>query len=510
MLGPMRGRVSIMEGVGLLALAVVAALHALYFSHLADDAYISFRFASNFAAGHGLVFNPGEYVMGYSNFLWVAALAALESAGWPAPQSAPVLGLALGWALLALVYFHLRSTLASPWSPAAAAALLATNGTFALWLVGGLEGPLFALWLTGAVVVASRIEASSSWRAFALAGGLLGLATWTRPEGVFYGGPIGLLLWLRKPDLARLRAVAVFGGVALAFYAVFAAAAWAYYGDPLPNPVYTKFHPLSLEILDRGAAIALWFVQAFWGWPVLVVALWLVFCGRTVASPGWLPLALIVTFIAFFLRVGGDGQAYYRMWFWVLPFFALLFGEVVDSLWSRASPHARGACGALVAVVLGFNLQHSFHGAEIARVRKDEGLAQDAILIAQRLAEEFPGATVAANNVGVLSYVSALPVLDMLGLTDRHIAKVPDKPLGFPAHESHDGAYVLDRAPDLIFYGVPLAYPGKVSRDQVLAVGYASDRDLLADPRFERDYRFDHLDLLDGRFAPVFRRRSAP
>ena len=183
---------------------------------------------------------------------------------------------------------------------------------------------------------------------------------------------------------------------------------------------------------------------------------------------------------------------------------------MVESLWSRGAARARAACGALVVVVLGFNLQHSFHGAELARVRKDEALAQDAILIAQRLAEEFPGATVAANNVGVLSYVSARPVLDMLGLTDRHLAKVPDKPLGFPAHESHDGAYVLDRAPDLIFYGVPLAYPGRVSRDQVLAVGYASARDLRADPRFARDYRFDQLDLLDGRFAPVFRRRPSP
>jgi len=492
----------------LLALAVLSGLHALHFDHLADDAYISFRFASNFAAGHGLVFNPGEYVMGYSNFLWVVALAAFEGLGWPAPQVAPALGLVLGWALLALVYFHLRATFGSRWAATAGAALLATNGTFALWLVGGLEGPLFGLWLTAAVVVASHIQSGSSWRPFAAAGGLLGLAAWTRPEGIFYAAPLALLLWARRPDVARLRALAVFAGVALAFYAVFVAAIWVYYGDPLPNPFYTKFHPLSLGILDRGAAIALWFVEAYWGWPVVVVGLWLVFCGRTVGSPGWLPLLLIATFVAFFLRVGGDGQAYYRMWFWVLPMFALLFGELVHSLLSREGAGARAGCGVLVAAVLGFNLQHSFYGAELARVRSDEALAQDAVLIARRLAEDFPDATVAANNVGVLSYVSGLPVLDMLGLTDRHIAKVPGKPLGFPAHESHDGAYVLDRAPDVIFYGIPSAYRGKVSRGQVLAVGYTSDHDLLADPRFERQYRFDHLDLKDGRFAPLFRRRA--
>jgi hypothetical protein len=37
---------------------------------LSDDAYISFRYAENLANGLGLVFNRGERVEGYSNFLW--------------------------------------------------------------------------------------------------------------------------------------------------------------------------------------------------------------------------------------------------------------------------------------------------------------------------------------------------------------------------------------------------------------------------------------------------------
>ena len=36
-----------------------------------DDAYISFRYAQNLLDGHGLVFNPGDPVEGYSNLLWV-------------------------------------------------------------------------------------------------------------------------------------------------------------------------------------------------------------------------------------------------------------------------------------------------------------------------------------------------------------------------------------------------------------------------------------------------------
>ena len=44
---------------------------------LTDDAFISFRYARNLLEGHGLVFNPGERVEGYSNFLWVLELAAI-------------------------------------------------------------------------------------------------------------------------------------------------------------------------------------------------------------------------------------------------------------------------------------------------------------------------------------------------------------------------------------------------------------------------------------------------
>ena len=68
----------------ILALLLVAAPWGgllAWLSHVAwflcDDAFISFRYARNLLEGHGLVFNPGEYVEGYSNFLWTLELALL-------------------------------------------------------------------------------------------------------------------------------------------------------------------------------------------------------------------------------------------------------------------------------------------------------------------------------------------------------------------------------------------------------------------------------------------------
>ena len=55
---------------------------------LCDDAFISFRYVRNLLEGHGLVFNPGEYVEGYSSFLWVLELSAIWGLSGVAPERA--------------------------------------------------------------------------------------------------------------------------------------------------------------------------------------------------------------------------------------------------------------------------------------------------------------------------------------------------------------------------------------------------------------------------------------
>ena len=94
-----------------------------------------------------------------------------------------------------------------------------------------------------------------------------------------------------------------------------------------------------------------------------------------------------------------------------------------------------------------------------------------------------------------------------VGQTDgRPDAKAPGKKVGIPAHESHDGSYVLDQKPDFIFYGRPEHFSFPISARQLTRVGYPSDTDLYKDPRFARDYAFDYIRLPDARLAPVFRR----
>ena len=85
------------------ALLAFGLFRAAHLSWVCDDSFISFRYARNLVEGSGLVFNPGERVEGYTNFLWTVALAAAMKAGLADPiPVASALGIA-SYALLVLV-----------------------------------------------------------------------------------------------------------------------------------------------------------------------------------------------------------------------------------------------------------------------------------------------------------------------------------------------------------------------------------------------------------------------
>ena len=68
----------VLLGAAVLGLAACAIVFTVtYQGNVVDDALISFRYAVNLVEGRGLVFNPGERVEGYTNFLWTIVLAGV-------------------------------------------------------------------------------------------------------------------------------------------------------------------------------------------------------------------------------------------------------------------------------------------------------------------------------------------------------------------------------------------------------------------------------------------------
>ncbi len=79
--------------IGLAAL-IWGGLEAYSLRWTTDDAFISFRYARNLVEGHGLVFNPGEYVEGYTNPLWTLWIAGGLRLGFSAEGWANTWGIA--------------------------------------------------------------------------------------------------------------------------------------------------------------------------------------------------------------------------------------------------------------------------------------------------------------------------------------------------------------------------------------------------------------------------------
>ncbi len=203
-----------------MCLLVISRLwFAVHVGGASEDAYISFRYARNWAQGLGPVFNAGEKVFGYSSPVWVSWLA---------------LGMRLGqdpllWA---------RCT-----SLAADVVTVATVGHMLLRAYSSASawcfGVIFAMWPYWASLSMSGLEMSTGV-------GLLALGSWlvdrrSRHSGVVLGclavfRPEWTLATIVLAVWAPLRERLIGAGVAAGAFTVLA----LYYGSPVPHSVVAK------------------------------------------------------------------------------------------------------------------------------------------------------------------------------------------------------------------------------------------------------------------------------
>lgn len=233
--------------LGIVAFAPLIALliyHGFIYNWLCDDAYISFRYVRNLLGGHGLVFNPGEHVEGYTNFLWVVNLAAVWGLFGIEPQAGSrILSILYTAGTLAVCLGLLRSApfpgrrIALAW---AVLLLLALNRTFAVWATSGLETRQFTFFVLLSIWLLRGYAAHA--RRLWLASLALGLAEFARPEGLLIGGMA--IVWYALDAVPQhrfswrglLALIAPFA-VLVGGHFVFR---WLYYGDLLPNTYYAK------------------------------------------------------------------------------------------------------------------------------------------------------------------------------------------------------------------------------------------------------------------------------
>jgi len=498
--------------LGLLAFAVgVWVLHGF----LVDDAYIGFRYVRQVARGQGWVYNVGELVEGYSNFLWLVLLVPAAWLGVDLVLAAKALGIVAGAAALiagwGLARCLLRQEGLPQWWAGLAALLLGCNPAFAAWSVGGLEAPLFAFLVT-----------LSAWR-LALeeedghrlpwSGPLLGLVGMARPEGVLF---FVLALaaksagWLRKRRPFVRRDLAWLGGFA-AVYLPYLVWRWAYYGYPLPNTVYVKswgLHPRAflegtyylyrLVSMHGGLAFALGLAAALWlwrgpSWAARLVALW----GAGYLAAVWVG--------------GGDWMPLGRLGVHVLPLWIALVVAGAARLASGLGRRGTVWMGAiLVGTAVIFSLQ-------LVDLRWVQGVGAGPWVPpptpqARYLRDHLEsGEVVALTDAGHIAHFLPLDtrVVDMIGLTDAHIAH---RPVQFPGgllaggngFGRWDVDYVLAQKPAWVQVNIVEGDPGSGTA----RTNWTGTDLLLADPRFQARYEYV-VEAGDPGVRGIFRRRAA-
>lgn len=440
-----------------LAAFVFQAVRAWPF--VADDAFITFRYAANWVHGHGPVWNAGgPRAEGYSSFGFLSLCLVPEILGTDPVVFARAIGVGCALSAAALAGRVAADLAASSstrrgWAslPGVAAAFAAGSVLawfpFAVHAVSGMETLLAAALLTGLVCLHTRLPGRARARGAAV--GVLSLALGlVRPELNVVAG--ALLL----PSLARLepqRRRRLLGGVAACWLlpgAAFLVARGLYYGHALPLPFYAKL--VGGPALP-GLGSVLGFAQALLGLVALPGAIQVAAAPRAAG-----PVLLAVLGVAV-LGLLPDPVMDFEFRYCV-PAAPAAFALAGAGL-SRLVGLARGAADmagpsrfrwlatslALVAA-LAAAAQTARPAALAIRERHAYGLAlasmnvRFGMALARYADETGHRPLVALGDVGAIGYHSGARVIDTFSLNDPEIV----------LSGRDDPGYVLDQAPDLV------------------------------------------------------------
>ncbi len=481
----------------LLLAAILAAVHVISFrdSGPIDDELIIWRYARNLVQGHGLVFNAGQYVEGYSAPLWVLAIAGGLGMGLPPQATGFALGLA--GAVLAVVATGLawrRLHADTQWYPPAL--LLAASPALGWHAVAGLGtapmAGLVALWLWLWIESYQRDE--PAWGA-ALALGMAGLM---RTEALLFALPF-LVLEARRHRLAAAVPALVPALLWLAFRL-------AYYGRWLPVTYHVKKLPVLDELRFGVVYLGVCTLTTGIGLLVFLALPLLLRPRRREQAPLRAATAGLFSFVAYVVWVGGDFLELGRFFLPALPVALLL----ACAGFRRAVGARPLAAGAALVLALALTQWPQFVDRPALHMRHaefEQRWKQVALELESRVA---PDTLVAISPIGAVGWYSGLPIVDMLGLTNDAVWRAePDLAIVEKGHHRYDADWVLSRSPDLVVLANAWLDVDESGGTPTMVIS-AWERTLFEHRDFQSDYALWSVDI--GQSYPLILdvRRGAP
>lgn len=388
-----------------------------------DDSYIFLRYARNLANGLGPVFNVGERVEGYTSPLWLVVVRGLFCLDSDPANVIGYASAALGLGTIVLV--ERRSGLG--------ALLVALNPAFVFWAWSGMDTALVCFFLTATVVTLTRHSLTTA--ATVCAGAAFAAACLARLDVIVLLPLIAFWVYRQtrsSPVMGTLRGPIAFV-VPIAGVVVHTAWRWAYYGAWLPNTAEAKVGAGQGVLIEYG----LMYLQPMA--VALAPALLLVLFSKR--SHRALALLLTAAWLSFVACVGGDFFPHVRFAMPLLPMLAAL---------AEPEPHRtslRFWAVPLLAVQI-LMLTGMYRNRGLEEVRLAHAWAETGRWLGRTLP---PDATIATLVAGAVPYYADRQTIDLVGLTDRHIAtqgKVASA--AYVGHQRYDSDYVLARLPSVV------------------------------------------------------------
>ena len=411
-----------------------AVIDGVRYWWLHDDAMISMRYALNFSQGYGLVWNPGEMVEGYTNFLWTIYMSLVHFLGVPLSLTSLIIMITNIIISIITVYFIIRLVGlldGGLFAGIASIVCFVLNGDILIWATNGHEMTILSLLI---VISACRIiEESKNKKNTLLTYFIIALISLVRADALLLSILLYVLSFIINHDKKQ---VVKFVLISIIIPLSYIAFRYLYYGDLLPNTAYLKVTNWDNRI-NAGLSYTLSFYISYILMFIAIIA-GIIYAYNPLKTYMFL---LVLIYSAYITYVGGDAFDHFRFYVPVLPFIFILAFIAVEKI--KITENAK----ILLVSICVFSSPISFWGYIYNYIYSADYYKVNLrnLEIAVFLKNNVPSESrVADFFAGTVFYFSGVKGVDLLGKSDKHIARMKVvKSSNIPGHNKRDFNYSI-------------------------------------------------------------------
>lgn len=368
-----------------------------------DDAFITFRYAHNVASGFGLVYNPGEHVLGTTAPAFALLLSIIEFIGLDLTLAVPALNIFLDGAIFFLaVRLFLRGQ--PSWQWALLAGLLALSPIMTRVTLGAMELNcfLFLALLCIDLYIGGRRRGATI---------IATLLYFVRPESV----ALVAVFCLFEFKSEGLRAAFRLAAISAATVVLPLLAAYLFYGHVLSQSILAKS-------TRSGSSIPEILQKVFLSDPVSMAALPFWIYGALRAWRRGVQYQIVILWLGVHLALYLIGRPYFASWYGEIFYFGILLfatfgiGELSRSLKSVRVTEPIGWAMPVLAIGAWLYLNRTESPSPVT-----EGIHHS--LQSWCRSHPMQSATITARDVGAIGYYSNAYIYDVDGLVSPQMVQ---------------------------------------------------------------------------------------